>query len=106
MFMRVPLFDCEVTTLLQKRLQMKYPCAEPVYPHMRNEDVRFKTFFPRSVWLPLINPTEARTCAKAGFCIIDTKARLGIRCWYCNMALSDWKPEDDAFETHAKWNPE
>ena len=80
---------------------MKYLCAYPVHPHMRKEDERFKTF--QNVWPQHLIHTEAKSYANAGFCFIDKGSRL--RCWYCNVGITDWKPGDDAFEFHAKWSP-
>ncbi|XP_076810059.1 baculoviral IAP repeat-containing protein 7-like isoform X1 [Clavelina lepadiformis] len=85
----------------QRQLLINFPCANPVSPHMRNEDSRFETFDHR--WPQHQVRATPRQIARAGFFFLGERDR--VKCWYCNGGLQNWDRDDNVWCEHAKWFP-
>lgn len=69
--------------------------AQPDYQHL---DARKKTF---ENW-PCNHPLSPNDLAMAGF--FYTKQGDKVQCFYCNLSVEKWEPNDDAYVEHCRFN--
>ncbi|XP_041845963.1 E3 ubiquitin-protein ligase XIAP isoform X2 [Melanotaenia boesemani] len=68
----------------------------PMFPHMRSEEARLRTF---SSW-PSTAPVRPQDLAQAGLYYLGEKDR--VQCFCCGGMLNDWETGDTAWEEHSK----
>uniref|UniRef100_I3KLZ9 E3 ubiquitin-protein ligase XIAP n=1 Tax=Oreochromis niloticus TaxID=8128 RepID=I3KLZ9_ORENI len=71
----------------------------PIFPHMRNEEARLRTF---SSW-PNSAPVRPRDLAQAGFFYVGQGDK--VQCFCCGGRLNGWEPGDTAWSEHSKHYP-
>ncbi|XP_036595811.1 E3 ubiquitin-protein ligase XIAP [Trichosurus vulpecula] len=73
------------------------PTHLPRNPAMAEYEARLTTF---ATWIYSINKEQL---AKAGFYALGDRDK--VTCFHCGGGLTDWKPNEDPWEQHAKWYP-
>ena len=72
----------------------------PMYPKYERYDSRLETF---NGFCRMYSKYSSERFAKAGF--YWTKQRDLVRCYYCGLSLTEWKPNEDPITEHAFHNP-
>uniref|UniRef100_H2ZML4 RING-type domain-containing protein n=1 Tax=Ciona savignyi TaxID=51511 RepID=H2ZML4_CIOSA len=77
-----------------------FPCIDPKRPSMKFYEDRISSF--EGKWTHSGPPTIS-DIAKAGFFLFDVDA--SVRCWYCDVVVSDVSRQWSPWEEHAKQYP-
>ncbi|XP_044538612.1 E3 ubiquitin-protein ligase XIAP isoform X1 [Gracilinanus agilis] len=88
-------------TRIETNVSCDRSCPNPTHlprnPAMADYEARLITF---ATWIYSVNKEQL---AKAGFYALGTHDK--VLCFHCGGGLTDWKPNEDPWEQHAKWYP-
>uniref|UniRef100_H2ZML0 RING-type domain-containing protein n=1 Tax=Ciona savignyi TaxID=51511 RepID=H2ZML0_CIOSA len=93
-------FDDYLTESDRNLFREMFPCIDPKRPSMKFYEDRISSF--EGKWTHSGPPTIS-DIAKAGFFLFDVDA--SVRCWYCDVVVSDVSRQWSPWEEHAKQYP-
>uniref|UniRef100_H2ZML5 RING-type domain-containing protein n=1 Tax=Ciona savignyi TaxID=51511 RepID=H2ZML5_CIOSA len=102
-YLQIQYIDAKITTsiVLDRNLfREMFPCIDPKRPSMKFYEDRISSF--EGKWTHSGPPTIS-DIAKAGFFLFDVDA--SVRCWYCDVVVSDVSRQWSPWEEHAKQYP-